>query len=85
MIDLNTFVDLAQTAPLIAVFYFMWKAGIIKIGKNGNGKKNGYQLQIDILTKHAETSNSEVGKIQKDIVLIKERLGYIKGVVSRLK
>jgi len=58
-------------------------------GKNGNS--NGYQKQIDELTKHARTSNCEVGKIQKDIVVIKtdlrevrEDLAFIKGKISNL-
>ncbi len=84
MPDFNTFVDIAQTAPFIAVFYFLWKSGAIKIG---NSKKNGnsYQCQIDALSDHARTSNEEVGKIQKDIVSIKEDVAYIRGKIENIK
>ena len=81
MPDFNTFVDIAQTAPFIAVFYFLWKSGAIKIGNN---KKNGnsYQCQIDSLSKHARIANDEVGKIQKDISEIKEDVAFIRGKLS---
>ena len=79
MSDWTAIIDLAQTAPFIAVFYFLWKSGAINIG---NGKKNGTQAQIDELKKHASTANSEMSIIKDHISDIKEELGYIKGLLN---
>ena len=82
MPDFNTFVDIAQTAPFIAVFYFLWKSGAIKIG---NSKKNGnsYQCQIDLLNDHAKVANDEMRDIKEDISEIKEDVAFIRGKLSK--
>ena len=82
MPDFNTFIDIAQTAPFIAVFYFLWKSGAIKIG---NGKKNGnsYQCQIDELQNHAKVANSEMKIIKEDISEIKSDVSFIRWVISK--
>ena len=79
MNDYTTLIDLVQTAPVIAVFYFLWKSGAINIG---NGKKNGVQAQIDELKKHAETSNREVGQINKKMGVMAEDISFIRGLLN---
>ena len=81
MPDVNTLVDIAQTAPLVFVFYLLWKAGVIKIGKNG--KNNGYQGQIDDLKSHADVANKEMGAIREHIAQIESDVSFIRGVISK--
>ena len=80
MNDYTALIDLLQTAPFIAVFYFLWKSGAINIG---NGKKNGIQGQIDELKKHAETANSEMSVIKDHISDIKADVSWIRGRISK--
>ena len=80
MNDYTALIDLLQTAPFIAVFYFLWKSGAINIG---NGKKNGIQGQIDELKKHAETANSEMSIIKEHISDIKADVSWIRGRNSK--
>ena len=80
MTDYTTIIDLIQTAPFLAVFYFLWKSGAINIG---NGKKNGIQGQIDELKKHAETANSEMSVIKDHISDIKADVSWIRGRISK--
>lgn len=84
MNELSIIIELAKVAPTIFIIIVLWKVGIIKFGngKNGNGG-NGYQAQIDILEDHARTANQEVGKIQKDIVSIKEDIAFIRGKLEK--
>ena len=82
MPDFNTFVDIAQTAPFIAVFYFLWKSGAIKIG-NSKKNGNGYQCQIDALNDHAKVANDEMKIIKKDISEIKVDVSFIRVVISK--
>ncbi len=78
--ELKTYIEIAQIAPFFAVFYFLWKSGAIKIG---NGKKNGYQCQIDDLKKHADVANKEMGDIRKDISQIQKDVSFIRGKLSK--
>ena len=80
MSDWTAIIDIAQTAPLIAVFYFLWKSGAINIG---NGKKNGIQAQIDELKEHAKTANEEMSTIKDHISDIKEDISFIRGKLSK--
>ena len=82
MNDWNTVIDLIQTAPLIAVFYFLWKSGAIKIG-NGKKNSNGYQSQIDVLQGHAKVANSEMSVIKEHISDIKSDISFIRGKLSK--
>ena len=80
MNDYTAIIDLVQTAPFIAVFYFLWKSGAINIG---NGKKNGIQGQIDELKKHAEIANEEMSVIKDHISDIKADVSWIRGRISK--
>ena len=82
MPDFTTFIDILQTAPFLAVFYFLWKSGAIKIG---NGKKNGnsYQCQIDLLNDHAKVANEEMGEMNKRIRNIEKDVSFIRGKLSK--
>ena len=80
MSEYQTFIDLAQTAPLLAVLFFLWKSGFIKIGKNG--KVNGIQGEINMLKDHAEIANKEMGFIKKSISCIEKDVAFIKGKLS---
>ena len=45
--------------------------------KNGNGNKNGYQIQIDELKKHAEISNQEMGEVKEQLVALNVKADII--------
>ena len=81
MKDWNIIIELLQTAPFIVIFYLMWKGGMIKL--NGNGKKNGYQAQIDDLKKHAEVANKEMGEMNKRMTDLQADVSFIRGKLSR--
>ena len=82
MEDYTTIIDLIQTAPFLAVFYFLWKSGAIKIG-NGKKNGNGYQCQIDVLNDHAKVANDEMGEMNKKIGKMAEDVSYIKGKLDK--
>lgn len=82
MKDYTTIIDLIQTAPFLAVFYFLWKSGAIKIG-NGKKNGNGYQCQIDDLKSHAKVANKEMGEMNKRMGKIEGHMEFIRGVISK--
>ena len=79
-------VPVLQAAGVIALYALAIRVGIpidslfkslFKI--NGNGS---YQGQIDVLKEHAKNSNEEVGRIEKRLDGMDERLGNIEKGIS---
>ena len=70
-------IDLAQTSPLAAVLYLLWKSG--DIGR----RKNGVQCQINDLKSHAKVANDEMKIIKEDISGIKSDVSFIRGKLSK--
>lgn len=80
-------IPIAQALGVIMLIGVAERVGIpiisiIKSIMKINGTDN-YQAQIDELGRHADTSNHEVGLIQKDIVVIREDIAFIRGVISK--
>lgn len=88
LVTINTMIELAQTAPLVVVFYLMYKAGFFSNSRKEQGNtiyKNGYQVQINSLKDHAAVANEEMGSIKSDMREVNRNLSKIGSDIAFIK